>query len=260
MVPQAPAIVNRNEAMRTETTNPGYWAVIPAAVRYAAGLPPGAKLLYAEISSLTDQRGYCFAKNAYFAELYGVSEPTIQRYLRALKAGGYVRIEDGAGGKEERKIYAGVNPLAAPHVKNDTPVKIEGGGVSKMTPPINELNKKEEQSPPKPPRGRRGAKKAPEHEPELFERFWKAYPRGEDKQGAMREWDALRPDADLMRVMAGALQRQKATEEWQRGVGIPYACRWLKYRRWEDELRAPAASAPVPQARTVEIPEEVPRW
>ena len=38
---------------------PGFWAVLPAEVRYDKDLPASAKLLYAEISSLSDQLGYC---------------------------------------------------------------------------------------------------------------------------------------------------------------------------------------------------------
>ena len=71
----------------------------------------------------------------------------------------------------------------------------------------------------------------------MFERFWKAYPRGEDRQGAVAEWDRLRPDMELMHVMSRALEQQKQSEEWQRNIGIPYAVRWLRRRRWEDERR-----------------------
>ena len=86
-------------------------------------------------------------------------------------------------------------------------------------------------------RRKRRPKSVPEYEPELFERFWKAYPRGEDRQGAAAEWDRLRPDMELMRAMGLALAKQKASEDWQRGIGIPYAVRWLRRRRWEDEPR-----------------------
>lgn len=105
----------------TEKLEPGYWAVIPAQVRYAPEIPAGAKLLYGEISSLTDQRGYCYASNAYFAELYGVGVRTVQRWLDALKSAGLIRIADDAGGSDQRKIYAGVNPLAEPATEMSPP-------------------------------------------------------------------------------------------------------------------------------------------
>ena len=111
--------------------------------------------------------------------------------------------------------------------------------------PIEKPNTKEPSiNPPKPPRrGRRGSE-LPDWEPELFERFWKAYPRGEDKQGARAEWNKLQPDLTLMRTMSAALDRAKRTDEWQRGVGIPYACRWLSKRRWEDEPKDLPGAAP----------------
>ena len=90
---------------------------------------------------------------------------------------------------------------------------------------------------------RRGtAKKAPDYRPDTFARFWAAYPRGEDKQGAIAAWDELKPDDATLQAMSRALVRQKASEEWQRGIGIPYAVRWLRRRRWEDEIKAPAPS------------------
>ena len=90
---------------------PQYWAVIPAEVRYNAALPPSAKLLYAEISSLTNREGYCYASNEYFERLFCLTDRTIRRLLAALEAAGYVHIADGEGGHARRKIYAGINPL-----------------------------------------------------------------------------------------------------------------------------------------------------
>lgn len=102
----------------------------------------------------------------------------------------------------------------------------EGGDVS------------ESDTPPK--RKRRATKSAPDYRPDTFARFWAAYPRGEDKQGAIAAWDELKPDDATLQAMSRALVRQKASEEWQRGIGIPYAVRWLRRRRWEDEIKAPA--------------------
>ena len=74
-----------NETTKTapeeRANEPQYWAVIPSPVRYDENLTPSEKLLYGEISSLTNKTGYCFAANAYFAELYGLTERTIRRML-----------------------------------------------------------------------------------------------------------------------------------------------------------------------------------
>lgn len=98
---------------------------------------------------------------------------------------------------------------------------------------------------------RRSTKSVPDYEPELFERFWAAYPRGEDKQGAIAAWDELKPDDATLQAMSRALVRQRASEEWQRGIGIPYAVRWLRRRRWEDEIKAPV---PPPERAGGDLP------
>ena len=239
-----------------EAAKPSYWAVLPAAVRYDPEIPANAKLLYAEISSLTDARGYCWASNAYFERLYDLSERTIVRLIRALEKAGYIRILDAGGGSARRKIAAGINPLAEDPVKNDgvtpdknvsTPrQKCQGRGDKNVG--ENSKENKKENNPPKAPQGAAW-------EPEMFERFWKAYPCKRDKASARREWDRLEPDRKLMLTMSAALKRQKASEQWQREIGIPYACRWLRNRRWEDELDEPGgpprAAAPTDERRDV---------
>ena len=121
---------------------------------------------------------------------------------------------------------------------------------------ITKQETKKQETPPKPPRGRAAAKKAPDHLPDEFDRLWKAYPRGEDKQGAIAEWDKLKPDEATVYAMNLALLAQKQGDEWQRGIGIPYFVRWLRNRRWEDEK---IRSESPPDGRTV-ISPEVARW
>ena len=110
---------------------------------------------------------------------------------------------------------------------------------------------REPQSGEPPKRKRRATKSAPDYRPDTFARFWAAYPRGEDKQGAIAAWDELKPDDATLQAMSRALVRQKASEEWQRGIGIPYAVRWLRRRRWEDEIKAPA---PQPEMAGGDLP------
>lgn len=76
----------------------------------------------------------------------------------------------------------------------------------------------------------------PVHKPERFEQFWTYYPGGGSRLKAVAAWDALAPDDSLIDRMARALKRQKASPQWQAGIGIPHASTWLNNARWTDKL------------------------
>ena len=82
---------------------PSYFAVIPASVRYDKRLKPIERLLFGEITCLTNKDGYCFASSSYFAELYDTQRETISRYISNLAKCGYILIEIENG--YQRKIY-----------------------------------------------------------------------------------------------------------------------------------------------------------
>lgn len=88
-------------------TQPSYYAIIPADVRYDKNLKANEKLLYGELTCLSNKFGYCFASNAYFAELYGVSDRTIRDWLSNLEEQGYIRrdLNQKTETNVERKIY-----------------------------------------------------------------------------------------------------------------------------------------------------------
>lgn len=73
-----------------EEQQKSYYAIIPANVRYDKDLAPNAKLLYGEITTLCNEKGYCWASNQYFAELYGVSVLSVKRWVNSLVNKGYV--------------------------------------------------------------------------------------------------------------------------------------------------------------------------
>jgi len=240
--------------------NRAYYAVIVADVRYDNSLKPNAKLLYGELTSLCNQYGYCWATNEYFAKLYGISVVTVSRLISQLEKRGYIRCEMAATETgSERRIYAGiyqVSPVEGGLIKNDKApvIKNDKGGIVKNDNPQEENNINiTPYSPPegdgavvtnkKPTRRRRLSKPAPDWKPERFAGFWEYYPRGENKQGAIRAWDRLRPSDELIDAMAQALRRQMESDSWRAGVGIPYASTWLNNRRWEDESKTPAAPA-----------------
>lgn len=235
--------------MAKKTEAPGYWAVIPAAVRYDDRIPANAKLLYGEITALCDRKGFCWAKNEYFAALFGWSADTVTRLIRKLRDAGYLDVEmvPTATGSE-RRIYAGAHTGGVG--KNaETPVGKKVGGVSakKSTPPQYKVNNTVEHTPLTPQgvgRGQKcGYKDAPEWKPERFAGLWDYYPRKgrKNKQRAIQAWDKLKPDDALIDTMARALAKLKATEEWQRDIGIPHVATWLNGERWHDadELDGP---------------------
>ena len=67
-----------------------YYSIIPAEIRYDTDLTPNAKLLYGEITALCNEKGYCWATNEYFADLYKVSERTITEWIKLLQNKGYI--------------------------------------------------------------------------------------------------------------------------------------------------------------------------
>lgn len=72
---------------------PNYYSILTAEVRYDRNLKDKAKLLYSEITALSDKYGYCYASNKYFAELYGVSVTTISLLIKDLVENGYIESE-----------------------------------------------------------------------------------------------------------------------------------------------------------------------
>jgi len=76
-----------------ENIHQGYYAIIPANVRYDKNIVPNAKLLYAEITALCNKTGYCWASNNYFSELYGVSKGTVSSWISSLVKAGYISVD-----------------------------------------------------------------------------------------------------------------------------------------------------------------------
>ena len=92
--------------------SPSYYAIIPADVRYDKQLPQGAKLLYSEITALSNKNGYCWASNDYFAKLYSVSIGTIKSWLKCLEDNSYIRrvIKYKSGSKEVEQRFISLAP------------------------------------------------------------------------------------------------------------------------------------------------------
>lgn len=69
------------------------YSIIPNEVLHDNELKPITRLLYADICSLSNLEGYCFAMNRYFAKLYDKTLKTITSSLRELKEKDYIKVE-----------------------------------------------------------------------------------------------------------------------------------------------------------------------
>lgn len=111
-----------------EGINKSYYAIIPANVRYDRRLCPSAKLLYGEVTALCNEKGYCWARNKYFADLYEVSDRTIRNWISQLIEYGYLKSEikyvDGSKEIEYRLLYL---PESAPPISGGTEKNFRGG-------------------------------------------------------------------------------------------------------------------------------------
>lgn len=95
--------------------SPSYYAIIPASVRYSENLSPNAKLLYGEVTSLCQVKGYCWASNAYFAKLYDVKVWSVSMWIKELTGGGFLTAVIDKEGGNVRNLYL---TEAYPIVKN----------------------------------------------------------------------------------------------------------------------------------------------
>ena len=97
-----------------------------ASVRYDKDLTPNAKLLYSEITALSNKKGKCWASNGYFAELYNVSNTSISKWIKQLADKKYIHVQMLyiSGTKQIDKRIISVTPIKE---KLNTPIrKVKG--------------------------------------------------------------------------------------------------------------------------------------
>lgn len=204
--------------------NPGYYAIIPATVRYDDRLTPNAKLLYGEITALSNKEGYCWAGNAYFANLYGVTKTSISTWIGNLKDCGYISLQMQY--KEGTK-----------HILNRY-IRILGEGIqenlgtyaSNLNDPIQEILMVNNTS---------------NITPNItvnsivdFDSFWKLYPRKAGKKTASDKWNKIKPTPEVMAMIEENVTQRLATGEWDvnNQSFILHASTYLNQARWEDEV------------------------
>lgn len=254
-----------------------YWGVLPGEIVHAKNLTIAAKYLYVILSSMAHKNGFCWPENETLANEMQLSKRRVVELLGMLRDSGFIKIVFKQEGKEERRyIYCGMFPDrvdTAPEGCEES----HGGGAKDSMPPCEKSHapmrkirfpievekqiEKQSENTPKAPKGAAGSEKlkrsrkpksVPVWQPERFEGFWKAYPRDEDRAKAVEQWDKLPEDQELMAKHGGSeesllleisrgLKRHLESREWQENVGIPYAFRWLRDRKWTEKAKRPAA-------------------
>ncbi|UDM73284.1 helix-turn-helix domain-containing protein [Vagococcus fluvialis] len=119
---------------------PNYYAIIPAQVRYSKNLIPNSKLLYGEITALSNEKGYCWASDNYFQKLYGVGKSTIQNWLRSLEKEGFIsrEVKYKTGSKEIEQRYIRIMAHPIPEKWHTLYQESGPGYTRKMDEPIPE--------------------------------------------------------------------------------------------------------------------------
>lgn len=72
----------------------------------------------------------------------------------------------------------------------------------------------------------------------LFNAFWKLYPKKVSKIQAEKAFNRINPSDALYQKMIEALKKQMQTSAWTKNNGefVPYPATWLNNKRWEDKV------------------------
>ncbi|QHM53350.1 helix-turn-helix domain-containing protein [Pediococcus acidilactici] len=251
---------------------PNYYAIIPASVRYDKKLQPNAILLYGEITALTKKDGYCWAGDAYFAELYEVAKSTVQTWLRRLEQRGHIIrtlvYKEGSRQIKERRItitdslthnpntYAKklddpIPESKSTYAKNlDNPIPENWGDSITTSTTNNNTNNKDRAKPPKPVAHR-----------DQFESLWTLYPNKKGKETAWKSYSssikAGVTDDDIRQGINNYLAEIKAKGTPKRY--IKHGGTWFRQKGWEDEYDTTPDTAPI-RKRPVTVRETLPDW
>lgn len=120
---------------------PSYFSILTADVRYDPRLKKYAdcKVLFSEITALSNKFGYCKASNKYFAQLYDRPTETISRWINRLRNLGYLKIKmiykENSNQILERRMYPISTPIDAG--VNTYRHECQGGIDTDIKPPID---------------------------------------------------------------------------------------------------------------------------
>lgn len=105
--------------MNTENEQPNYYSILTASVRYDKDLNANEKILFSEITALSNKYGYCTASNNYFAELYQVAKGTVSKWITHLNQAGYLKVIIIKQATTNQVIGRKMYPISNPKLKDE---------------------------------------------------------------------------------------------------------------------------------------------
>ena len=125
-----------------------YYAIIPANVRYS-NMKANSKLLYGEISALSNKHGFCFATNKYFAELYNVNKNTISLWIKELFDNHFIDVyieRDESKQVIQRRLSITKNNDTPITIKDDSPItkNVEYNNINNNTTSYNSIEERKQ--------------------------------------------------------------------------------------------------------------------
>ncbi|EGO7771698.1 helix-turn-helix domain-containing protein [Enterococcus faecalis] len=251
----------------------GFYAIIPAIVRYDNQLNGNAKLLYGELTALANERGYCWATNQYFARLYNVSKRTIISWMKQLEKRKYIKIQvfykPDSKIVDRRHIYILPFPtdteFYTPSEENFITYgknHHEGGEENFTTPgeenftenntlinntKNNTLNKKNSVEP-------------SSTMSELFEKVWKTYPKKTNKKKAREQFlKKFKTEEDLESFKKGYKDYLAYIQlnDWYHPQEL---FRWIRDDRYNDEYDLSQTNKLPAYSKVPMRQEKLPEW
>lgn len=256
----------------------GGYTLIPDSI---GGLPAKElsmteKVLLCKIISLSKGRP-CEMSNAAFASCFGVTGRRITEHIAKLKGKGWI---DVTGPRTKRYIKPTEKAISLwmkttidetiyrrKRLETKPSSTIDGSVLNyrRNRPPKNIENIESIDicangdlhtcAPSQKRKSEREGQKAKE---EWFSRFWAAYPKKRNKARAKQAFFRIKNIEKVFPVMIQALEKQKASADWQKEGGqyIPLPTTWLNGERWEDveqvEVQPPASGPVVPTQESID--------
>lgn len=119
-----------------------YYAIIPSYILHDKSLKPNEKLMYGQISSLTNVTGYCWAGNKVLGELLGIEPDTASRLVGNLEKAGYISRRVVRNEKNQViKRYLAIMPRIPGGNPDDTAIEKPTGNKDDSTPTGNKSNR-----------------------------------------------------------------------------------------------------------------------